>query len=54
MILLESCLFSCFTPCANVVVQLLTRIQLCDPMDCSTPGSSALYYLLDLAQLHDH
>ena len=53
-ILLVSCLFSCFTQCATVVVQLLSCIQLCDPMFCSTPGSSALYYLLELAQLHDH
>ena len=25
-------------PLVVVVVQLLSRIQLCDPMDCSTPG----------------
>ena len=27
---------------------------LCDPMDCSTPGSSVLHYLLEFAQLHVH
>ena len=25
---------------------------LCSPMDCSTPGSSVLHYLLELAQIH--
>jgi len=27
---------------------------LCGPMDCSTPGSSALHYLLEFAQIHVH
>ena len=27
---------------------------LCDPMDCSTPGSSVLHCLSELAQLHVH
>ena len=27
---------------------------LCDPMDCSTPGSPVLHYLLELAQTHVH
>ena len=27
---------------------------LCDPMDCSTPGSSVLYDLPELAQIHVH
>ena len=27
---------------------------LCNPMDCSTPGSSVLYSLPELAQLHVH
>ena len=27
---------------------------LCDPMACSTPGSSVLYYLLQFAQTHVH
>ena len=27
---------------------------LCDPMDCSTPGSLVLHYLLELAQTHVH
>ena len=27
---------------------------LCNPMDCSTPGSSVLHHLLELAQIHVH
>ena len=26
----------------------------CDPMNCSTPGSSVLYYLPEFAQMHVH
>ena len=37
-----------------VVVQLLSHVQLCDPMDCSTPGSSVLHCLLEFAQIHVH
>ena len=35
-------------------VQPLCHVQLCDPMDCSTPGFPALHHLLQLAQTHDH
>jgi len=28
------------------------HIQLCDPMDCSTPGFPILHYLLEFAQTH--
>ena len=28
--------------------------NLCDPMDCSTPGYSVLHHLLELAQTHIH
>ena len=31
-------------------VQSLSHIQLCNPMDCSTPGSSVLHYLLEFPQ----
>ena len=31
------------------VVQLLS---LCDPMDCSMPGSPVLHHLLEFAQIH--
>ena len=34
-----------------IVVQLLSHIQLCDPMDCSTPGSSVLHCLMEFAQI---
>ena len=34
------------------VVQPLSHVRLCDPMDYSTPGFSVLYYLSELAQIH--
>ena len=37
-----------------VVVQSLSRVQLCDPMDCSLPGFSVLHYHLEFAQTHVH
>ena len=42
---------TCFLPtcCCSVVKSCPT---LCDPMDCSTPGSSVLYHLLAFAQIH--
>ena len=40
-------LFCCC--CCSVTKSCLT---LCDPMDCSTPGSSVLRYLLEFAQSH--
>ena len=36
-----------------VAVQSLCQ-NLYDPMECSTPGFSALHYLLELAQIHVH
>ena len=36
-----------------VVVQSLSCIQLCDPMDCSMPVS-CLHFLLEFAQIHVH
>ena len=29
-------------------------LTLCDPVDCSTPGSSVLHCLLEFAQIHVH
>ena len=37
--------------CCSVAKSCLT---LCDPMDCSTPGSPVLHYLPKLAQTHVH
>ena len=37
-----------------VIVQSLTNVWLCDPMDWSTPGFPVLHYLLELAQTHVH
>ena len=35
-------------------VQLLSRVWLCRPRDCSLPGSSVLHFLPELAQTHVH
>ena len=35
-------------------VQLLSRVWLCDPVDCSTPGLSVHHQLLELTQTHVH
>ena len=35
-------------------VQLLSRVRLCDPVDCSTPGFPVLHQLPELAQTHVH
>ena len=36
------------------LVQSLSCVQLCDPMDCSTPGLPVHHHLLELAQTHVH
>ena len=41
-------------PFVIAVVQLLSRVQLCDPMDCSTPGFPVHHQLLELTQTHVH
>ena len=35
-----------------VVVQSLSCVWLCDPMDCSMPGFGVLHHLLELVQTH--
>ena len=45
VITLSSVLIDNFT----VVVQLLSHVQLCNPMDCSTSGFLILYYLPEFA-----
>ena len=37
-----------------VVVQLLSCVRLCNPMNCSMPGFSVLHYLLEFAQTYVH
>ena len=37
-----------------VVVQLLSRYWLCDPMDCGIPGLPTLHHLLEFAQVQVH
>ena len=41
-----------YTSCCCSVTKLCPT--LCDPMDCSIPGSSVLHYPLELAQTHVH
>ena len=38
----------------SVIVQLLTHVQLCDPMDGSTPGLLVHHHLPEFAQVHVH
>ena len=41
-------------PSPPFVVQLLSHVQLCDPMEWSTPGFPVLHYLQEFAQTHVH
>ena len=45
------CLKVVSSGCCSVTKLCLT---LCDPVDCSLPGSPLLHYLLELAQTHVH
>ena len=38
----------------TIVIQLLSRVWLCDPMDFGAPGSSVLHCLLEFAQIQVH
>ena len=40
--------------CSLVVVQSLSHVRLCHPMDCSMPGFPVLHHLPELAQTHVH
>ena len=37
-----------------VVVKSLSHVQLCHPVNCSTPGFPVLHHLLEFAQTHVH
>ena len=43
---------SCSSPAPISLVQSLSRVQLCDPMDCGTPGLPVHHQLPKLAQTH--
>ena len=45
------CFLSVFKICCSVAKLCLT---LCNPLDCSTPGSPVLHYLPEFAQIHVH
>ena len=36
----------------HFVVQFLSCVQLCNPVNCSTPGLPVLHHLPELAQIH--
>ena len=38
----------------NVVGQSLSRLTLCDPLDCSTTGFPVLHHLPGFSQTHVH
>ena len=38
----------------HFVVQSLSRVKLCNPIDCSTPGFPVLHHLQELAQTYVH
>ena len=40
--------------CIFSSVQSLSRVRLCDPMDCSTPGLPVHHQLLEFTQTHVH
>ena len=46
------CSASCNKFSASSPPQRRSRLTLCDPMDCSTPGFPVLHYLLEFAQTH--
>ena len=47
-------LFCKYYPPQFSSVQLLSCVQLCNPMDCCTPGFPVHHQLLELAQTHVH
>ena len=49
--------FSDISHCHNAcisAIQLLSHVQLCDPMVCSMPGFPVHHQLLELTQTHVH
>ena len=49
---LESCLLARWNILLDGSVQLLSHVQLCDPMDCTTPGFPVYRQLLEFTQTH--
>ena len=50
-ILLENNILNCYIICCSVTKSCST---LCNPLDCNTPCSSVLHYLLQFAQINVH
>ena len=52
----KACLSLKATICSSSLLSSVVQScpTLCDPMDCSTPGSPVLHYLSEFAQIHVH
>ena len=44
----------CFSLKDNSSVEALSRVRLCDPMNCGTPGFPVHHQLLELSQTQVH
>ena len=52
---ISGCVSSSASSCLVLkLVQLLSHVRLCNPMDCSTPGFPVHHQLPELAQIHVH
>ena len=52
--LIYFCLINIKTYSLSIIVLTLSRLALCDPMDCSMPGFPVLHYLPKFVQTHAH
>ena len=52
--LIYFCLINIKTYSLSIIVLTLSRLALCDPMDCSMPGFPVLHYLPKFAQTQVH
>ena len=50
----STCLTYVHSCCSVTSVQSLSRVRLCDPMNCSTPGLPVHHQLPELTQTHAH
>ena len=43
-----------YVPVCVYVLRHVSRVQLCDPTDCSTPGLPVPHHLPEFAEVHAH
>ena len=48
------CWYHDYAPLSSAVVHSASQVQLCKPVDYSTPGSSVVYYLPEFVLTHVH